>query len=313
MNRLIPALTTPLSLALAALALSPLTVLAQQDADDESFAISGNVEVGAEYNDNLNVDELESASGRSDAAAVFDGGVDLAWEGTKGMSALAGYSYSASRYQDVDGFDLDMHLLFADLSHDFDWLTLGGNYYFADASLGGDDFLTLNQYSLYAGKLLGERWYLRGALNFADKSFDTFSERDADNDGYSLEGFWFFDEGRGNVMLGYAFEDEKTRTDPFIYAADTLRLRYSQRFTLLSLDARLQLGLRWQDRNYAHATPSIGVPRDDSQRVSDLRLDVSVLENLEVIGRWEHGDYRSRLTSADYTAHRLTLSARLAF
>lgn len=284
-----------------------------EPASTEFFSWSGSVAAGAEYNSNLSVAELESASGRSDVAATFEGGLTGTWQFTPKLHAEAGYNLTASRYQDIDAYDLDLHLLFTDVSYDFKLLTLGANYYYGNADLGGNDFLTLHQYSLYAGKLFGERWYVRGAFNAVDKAFDTIDTRDADNTGVSAEVYRFFNEGRSNVVLSYAYEDEDTRGTAFRYTADTLRLRVNHRFSLLGLDARAQAGLRWQDRDYGYITPSIGVPRDDSQRVAELRLDVNVLKQLTLLAGWQHGQYQSRLPSADYDENRVSLALQLTF
>src|SRR5690606_3552259 len=98
-----------------------------------------------------------------------------------------GYSFSKRNYRDVGAFDLDMHLLYGDISYEFDQLTVGSSYYHADADLGSESFLQLGQFSVYAGKLFAGQWYLRGALNFTDKDFDQFTDRDADNEGLSLD------------------------------------------------------------------------------------------------------------------------------
>lgn len=290
----------------------PIAATTAQQAD-EPLSLSGNVAMGAEYNSNLSVTELESSSGQSDVAGTVDANANVSWEPNDRFAAEGGYSYSASRYQDIDTYDLDLHLLFADLSYDFTALTLGTNYYFADADLGSDSFLTLNQYSLYAGKLFSDQWYLRGALNFTDKDFDTFNGRDADNEGYSVELYRFFNDGRTSVSGGYTYEEEATRDLSFLYAADTLRLRLNHRFSVASRDARFQLGYRLQDREYDYITPSIGVPRDDGAQVIDARLEMDVAKNLAVIGRVEHGNHESRLPSADFNDNRMSLALQLSF
>lgn len=279
----------------------------------EALTVSGSIAAGIEYNDNLTVTELETAAGTGDTAGTFEANADVNWQAGANTAVAAGYSFSGSRYQDIDAFDLDLHLLYADVSHDFAWLSLGANYYFADARLGGDTFLDLNQYSLYAGKLFADTWYLRGALNFTDKQFDVFDVRDADNEGFGVDLYRFFNAGRSSLMLGYAYEDEDTRGPAFDYTADTLRLRLNHRFTLAARDARVLLGYRWQDRDYVNATPAISIPRDDSQRVVEAQLEVDVMQNLALTAGWEYGDYDSRLSSADFTANRVAMAMRLSF
>jgi hypothetical protein len=291
----------------------PVQPTQAQSVHNESLEFSGAVSLGAEHNDNLSVAELESASGSSDTAGTLDANVDMNWQADERTAFATGYSYSGSRYQDIDAYDLDLHLVYADLSHDFELLTLGANYYYASADLGGDSFLQLNQYSLYAGKLFDDQWYLRGALNFTEKEFDVFDSRDADNDGFGVDLYRFFNTGRSNVTLGYVYEEEDTRGASFKYDADTLRLRLNHRFALAGYESRLQLGYRWQDRDYANITPGINVLRDDSQQVAEAQLEVELTDNVALVAGWEHGDYQSRLDSADFTANRLSAAVRVSF
>lgn len=300
----------PTGILLFSASLAGSAVLAQTS---ERFSVSGSLEAGAEYNSNVSVSEIESATGESDRAATVDAGLDANWQATDRLSVDAGYSYSAQRYQDFDAFDLDMHLLYGDVSYDLDLFSVGTNYYFADANLGGDDFLTLKQYSFYAGKLFNDQWFLRGALNFADKSFDDLPQRDADSEGVSVDAFWFFNEGRSNLVAGYSYDDEDARVRAFSYDADTLRLRYNHRFNMLGKNAQFQGGTRWQDRNYKGITPELGTRRDDRQHISDVRLEVSLTDYLAVAGQLERGDYRSNLASADYTENRAAVSLKLSF
>jgi len=281
--------------------------------DDAPLTFSGTLSAGAEYNSNVSVAELESASGQSDVAAIVDAGLDADWQVSDQLNINGGYSFSSQRYQDFDAFDLDMHMLFGDISYDFEAFTVGTSHYFADADLGGNEFLQLNQTSIYAGKLLSEQWYLRGAFNIVDKSFTGFEARDADTEGVSLDAFWFFNQGRSSLTFGYAYDDESTRDPAFAYQADTVRVRYSNAFSLFGKDSEVELGLRNQLRDYQANTPSIGAPRDDSQLFVDASLKMAVLPRLAVVGKIERGDFDSRLASANYSEERASLSLEYDF
>lgn len=296
-----------------AAAMSFAATALQAQTTDSQFSFSGSLEAGAEYNSNVSVSELESASGESDMAGAVDAALDMNWKPAERVSVDAGYSFTSRQYDDFDAFDLDMHLLYGDVSYELDLFTVGANYYFADAELGGDDFLTLKQSSLYAGKLFDERWYLRGALNFSDKDFDGFGARDADTEGLSLDAFWFFNQGMSTLVFGYAYDDEDTRSLAFAYEADTLRTRFTHRFAWNGRESNLQLGGRAQFRDYKGITPGLGAPRDDKQYVLDARIEVELLPWLAVTGQVERGDYRSRLASADYTENRVGAGLKVSF
>lgn len=290
--------------------LASVAALAQSNS---AVTFSGAIEAGAEYNSNVSVPELETASGTGDMAATADARLDMNWKPVERLSVDAGYSFSAQRYQDVDIFDLDMHLVYADASYDFDVFTIGANHYYADADLGGRDFLILKQTSVYAGKMIGEQIYLRGAINTADKSFTGLAARNAKTEGVSVDAFWFFNQGRSSMSFGYAWDDEEARAREFAYEADTLRVRYNNRFDLFGKDSDLQIGLRTQHRDYKGITPAIGVPRNDRQTVADARLKVQLNPVLAVSGKLERGDFSSHLPSADYTENRVSLSLQASF
>jgi hypothetical protein len=281
--------------------------------EQAGFSVSGSLEAGVEYNSNVSVEELDSAIGASDNAAVIDGSVELSWKPVQKLTVDGGYSYSSRSYREFDQFDLDMHLMYADVSYDFEPLTLGTNYYLADAQLGGDDFLTLKQYSIYAGKLVSDRWFLRGALNFSDKSFDFFSERDSEGEGVGLDTFYFFNEGRSTLVMGVSIDEEVAAANQYSYDARTLRLRYTNRFSLLQKDARIQLGVRAQDRDYLGIDPAIGTRRDDRQLLAEARFELKMNSWLELVTQLERGSYSSNLPSADYNENRAMLGLKLSF
>jgi hypothetical protein len=297
----------------AAAIASMLAVPAVFAQSNEAFTVTGQLEAGAEYNNNVSVTELESATGEADYAGLLDAGIDVSWKPTERFSADAGYSYSSSHYQEFDEFDLDLHLLYADASYNLDIFTIGANHYYGDANLGGDDFLTLKQYSVYAARLFGDSFYLRGALNFSDKSFDTFAGRNADAEGFNVDGFWYFNEGKSSIVLGYAFSDENTLANEFDYKGHTMRARYSNRFIVSAKDAEIQLGLRVQERKYSGLTPSIMSRRDDRQQIAEARFEVSLSSYLTLVSQLEYGNYSSNLSSADYDETRASVGMRVSF
>lgn len=301
---------SPIALALAC-ALSA-GIASAQDASG-SFSFSGRVDVSGEHNSNVSVSELETAIGESDTATVIEVALDAQWQPAPSWNIDGGYSYSDRRYREFNEFDLAMHLVYADVSYDFDVYTVGGNYYFADASLGGDSFLDLHQRSIYVARMLGDQFYARLALNQSDKTFADFSERDADSLGVSADVFYFFNEGRSFILLGANHDDEDARSNEYSYKANTLRIRYSTRFSFAAGDGRFQLGYRWHDRDYEGMTTIISEPRSDRHQVIDARVELPVWRQLAFIGQVEHGDYSSNLETADYDETRASIGLRLRF
>lgn len=280
---------------------------------EEQFSVSVRVDTSAEHNSNVSVSELETATGESDSAFVLDFAVDAQWQPRTALNLDFGYNYSDRRYREFSDFDLAMHLLYGDLSYDFNDYTVGGNYYYADAQLGGDGFMELHQRSLYIARLFADAWYVRTAVVQSDKTFATLASRDADTIGLTADAFYFFNQGRSFLLFGANYDDEDARIDAFSYQGTTFRLRYSHRFSIWNRDARMQLGYRWHTRDYRGITPEIEQRRDDRHQVLEARFELPVLDKLSVISLVERGDYRSNLDSADYNETRVSLGLRLAF
>ncbi|MEQ3623013.1 MAG: hypothetical protein ABNH34_15790 [Marinobacter sp.] len=149
-------LTLPLAIGLA----SPALMVQAQ----EKASANGYLEGGYEHDSNVTVDELNSSADESDQAWVFDAGLEGILKPTERLNVTLGYSLSGRRYQNLDEFDQDIHLLSADVSYDFDPVTVGTSYYYSHATLGADPFLDFRRASVYLGSLLAEDVYLRGSL-----------------------------------------------------------------------------------------------------------------------------------------------------
>ena len=290
--------------------LIPNSVLGQ---DADIFSYSAYVELGGGYSSNVDIEELEVASGESDIALLVDGGIDITWRPQERWRIDSGYNYHTSRFKDVDEFDLSAHMLYIDASYELDLMTLGSNYYFTDADLNNKRFLSLHQFSAYAGKMLNEYWYVRAALNFSDKNFKRTGARDAENLGFSVDGFWFFNAGVSSLNVGYDYEKEDTRAARYEYDAITLRALVIQRLSLQQREASLQLGYNLQLRDYDNPSPSIGRQRDDTRHSLNAQLTVHWADNFDVITKVKRAQYDSDLPSADYNETSIMLSAKFRF
>lgn len=270
------------------------------------------LDAGTEYDSNLNIVELDQYSTASDWAAVFNARLNSQWQATDAVNLKAGYSYTSKNYRDQDEFDLTIQQLFADVSYNFSLLTLGASYHYADATLGGADFLKLQQTSLYASRLFNNRIFVRGALNHQDKDFPDTAERNASNNGLAGDVFVFFREGKTFIAAGFSSEEENAAQDQFSFDGTSLRGSINHKFSAWGKANKLQLGWRYQDRDYAGVTPEIDARRYDRNQIINFDWEINVTPKIIAIGRIERGNYQSNLPAANYseTLASLLLSAR---
>lgn len=312
--------TLPLALGLA------MPSMAVQ-AEDEA-RVNGHLEGGFEHDSNVTVDELNTASDKSDKAWVFDAGLEGVLKPTKPLNITLGYSLSGRRYQNLDQFDQQIHLLSADISYDFDPVTIGTSYHYSHATLGSDPFLDFRRASVYTGSLVGEDVYLLASVQDKRKDFDASDARDADIRGISLDAFFFFNQARSHLVFGLDGDREDAKADA--YDNDLLRVRAAlvHKFNLAEEENRLRIGWRYEDREYEEVTVSSSDPLLDDPLTGDLperstskradeahileaswRIGLNDVVSVEPSISW--GNYTSNVASADYdrTVAGITLRA----
>ena len=282
---------------------------------NDNLSVNASARAGLEQQSNVNISELEQASGQSDVATLLEADIKLQWQTTPALSLEAGYSVQDKNYHQADAFDSRLQLAYLDSSYQLGTHTIGGNLYYARADLAQTRFLTLQQASLYSMHNLNETTFMRPAVTVSNKTFDRFSERDANITSASLDTFWFFAEGRRFINLGLLYEDENSRDNAFSYQAPGLRLKLSGRYTLWQFDHTLQLGAKFSQRNYQSVPDSNNdTPRrQDTQYQLDVSWKLDVTSHLALLTKLEHGDFSSTLDSADYRETRGSLALQLSF
>jgi len=271
------------------------------------------VSAGAEYDTNLNVIELDKNSNENDVAAVLNAKIDGQWQATDKLNLSGGYAFSGKKYQDNNAYNLVIHQLSADAGYDIGLLTAGATYHFAKAELKGKSFLDLTQGSLYVSKLMNNRFYLRAATNWQEKTFQGFADRNATNAGLSGDAFLFFNEGKTFITAGISTEKENARVAQYDYKGMNFKSRVSHKFPLLGKEHKVQLGYRHLKRDYSGVTPEIKAERYDKGYTLDASWELSLTKNLAVETKIEHGKYDSNFAAADYSENRVAVLLKARF
>lgn len=269
------------------------------------------IETGAEYDSNLSVIELDQSSSEGDWAYLLNANISSQWQANEKLKLKGGASYNSKTYQDYSEFDLDIKQAFADASYNFQPVTLGLSYHYADAELDGKDFLTLQQQSVYISRLINQKIFLRVAINNQDKDFPVDNNRNADNQSFTGDVFFFFNQGKSFLTLGISNETENARVNEFDYDGINFRTSFNHQFQAWNKKNRLQLGWRFDNRDYSATTPVLDEERKDERRIASLEWQIETNEWLSVIAKLEAGDYDSNLAAANYseTISSLTLKA----
>lgn len=271
------------------------------------------VSAGLEQDSNVNIVELDQSSNQSDIAALLGVKVDKKWQANKKLSLSAGYALTAKKYQNYAEYDLVLHQLSADVNYAWEPLTLGASYHFADANVNKNNFLVLQQTSLYASKLINQKIYLRAAVNLQDKKFAAHNERNAKNIGFTGDAFLFFNDGKTFVALGVSNEDENAKLHELDYAAKTVKARLSHHYLLWNKQQKFHLGTRHLTRDYAGVNAEINQERYDSAQVSDAEWEINFTPMFAAAVKLEYSQYNSNLPSAQYSETRTSMTLKARF
>lgn len=284
---------------------------------NDNLSVNASARAGLEHQSNVNISELEQASGQSDVATLLEADINVQWQTTPALRLEAGYSVQDKNYHQADAFDSRLQLAHLDASYQLGTHTIGTNLYYASADLAQARFLTLQQASLYSMHSIGDSSFVRPAITLSDKTFDRFSERDASTSSASLDAFWFFADAQRFITLGLLFDDENSRDQAFSYQAPGLRVRFSASYPLWQLEHKLQLGAKWSQRSYSAVQPGDNAAaasrRRDKQSQFEASWQLNLSANLAVLTKLEHGDFNSTLSSADYRETRSSLALQLSF
>jgi hypothetical protein len=292
----------PILLCTAALAAQPGAAQPNPAAEprDDERAVSFEVGTGLEYDSNVAVLDLDTSTNAGDLVALAEFGVDYDKPDTGPFDLSLGYNFSQTLHDDFGAFDVRVHRGSGTASYDSGRVDIGTTLTYADAALDGDGFLTLAQISPYVSTLVGERLFLRFAYARSDKDFAGNPARDVTGDGFSSDAYVFLNGLRTYLVFGYRHDDEDAADAQFDYAGHKLSAQISQRLPARQRELTLKTSLRYETRDYANATPSIGAPRGDDRVQLEMSLEVPLRERLIAKFGYRHADNRSNLPSVDF-------------
>lgn len=281
------------------------------------------IQAGAEYDSTLTVAELDQTSDKGDWASVLNGRVGAEFKPAERVTLKGSYSFASHNYRQYSEFDQDLHIASLDASADVAGATWGVSHHYAHAKLASNPLLDLTKTSIYAGKLIGNSIYLRGAFTGSEKDFDNNPERNSDGKEIAGDFYYFFNGARSFWTIGVSTEEEDARSPAFDNDALKLRARYSHSSEWAGLASQVQLGWRYENRDYDNVEslpgtgndvwPMEGNTRYDRSQVVEASWALNLLESLTLETKVERGNYSSNFEAADYNETGISVLMSLEF
>jgi hypothetical protein len=257
--------------------------------------------VGAEYDTNVTVDEVDVSSGQSDYAGILDFELGVKHTFSEKTQASLNYDISQSSYSEFSQVDRLTQILGADINTDLGGSNAGVSAYYIDSQLDGEPFLRFVRASPYVSGFMSKRWFARGAYVYSEREIDQRTERDAQTQNGEID-VYFFQRGlRSYFNLGYRYRDEDAVADELDFRAHSIKFRYIRRFALWEQQAKAEFAVRYEIRDYQSDEPTIEEPRQDDRVRWKLDLEMPLSKQIAWQWYYSYGDYVSNLPRADFT------------
>ena len=301
---------TPRRLCLFALAVLAAGATAQEG-EERSREWRGEVGVGAEYDTNVSVDEVDVTSGEADSTWLVDFELGVTQPLGKQTDLNLNYDFSQATYERFSRVDRQTHILGADVGTDLGKANTGISAYYINSRLDGEPFLEYLRVSPSLSGFLARKWFARGAYVFSERTIEDRADRDATTHSGEADLYYFHRGLRSYFNIGYRYRDEDATAARFDFRSHGLKLRYIRRFDLFERQAKVELAWRFEARRYLSPTPSIGEDREDDRSRWKLDLEVPLTRRLALQTYASYGNYESNLPRADFT--QTIVGARLSY
>lgn len=252
--------------------------------------------VGADYDSNVGITELDENSGAADSVASFGAGVAGAFKAGEHVGLRLGWDYDASKHRQFSEFDLGLQHAVAGIDVTGNYLDAGISAERFDGRLDGEPYLTVTQYSPNVSKLIGSRVFVRAAWIASDKHFDALPERDAHADAYRLDAYLLLDGMDRYVALTWQAGSEDASSAELDYRGRQSALTYGQH--LVGSRVMLKTQVRYEQRDYRNVTDAIDAPRRDRRLRILLTASIPVGEHFSFDATIERTRNRSNFEPA---------------
>lgn len=296
---------------LACIVLCGALKTAAQESGASRTQWSAEAGLGAEYDTNVSVDEVDLSSGQADYAWIADFEVGLRHRFSQKTKASLNYDVSQSRYREFSRVDRLTQILGGDIGTELGSTSAGVSAYYIDSRLDGEAFLQYTRVSPALSRFLSRRWFGRGAYVYSERDIDQRPLRDAVTHAGELDLYYFHRGLRSYANIGYRYRDENAVAPELDFRAHALKLRYIRRIDLFNRKAKAEIALRYEVRDYLSDEPTIGLPRNDDRLRWKLDFELPVNDRFTWQAYASYGDYESNLPRADFT--QTIIGSRLQF
>jgi hypothetical protein len=277
------------------------------------------MEVGAEFSDNVALEQNDANTTSGDVAATMelDAGYKLVDE--KDARVEVGYNFYQSLYQDLTAFNY--------LSQNpslMAWIKPGGiklglEYSYTNSLLDDHFFLEQHMLSPTVSAFISEDFYLTGYYRYFDKNYNHADDaRDAKTHSTGADLYYYFDRpNKGYLSFGAGYTSEDTQGLAYDYSGFMGRAAIQYPVVLFDMKGHVKFSYNYQRREYDNPeslTPLVpGETRADDRHTFKISGDLNLNDDLKAILEFRRVNRDSNLTTADYIENVGSASLKYSF
>lgn len=269
------------------------------------------ISIGAAYDDNVAISQIDNVSGVADGMGTLDVSADYRIIETDKTKVSVGYDFSQNVHFKLSAYDLQIHSPTLNASTKLGSTTFGVTYGYNHVRFGGDTLFNMHLVNPSVLFPVTKSIYGRASLLYLNERFKTFTAHNARHWQPEAQLFWFFDKARGHVLVSANYQRETTDGAEFTYKGKAAKAALKLPLSSSETPAKLKAEVEYLARNYDNITPSIGVPRRDRVTTITFGLEIPVQKNISATLEAEHANRTSNLPIADLNQN--VVSAGLIF
>jgi hypothetical protein len=277
------------------------------------------LEAGAEYDDNVAIDQNDTNRGEGDAAATFEVDAGYKLVDTDTSRVEVGYNFYQSVYRDATDFNYQSHMPSLTAWSKVDGIKFGFSYSYLHSLLDNAFFLDEHIFAPSVSAYLGDNFYVTATYRYLDKNYNRIDNaRDAQTHQPGADAYYYFDKAnKGYFSVGGSYASEDTRSAEFDYSGFVGRA--SVQFPIEAFDRKghLKLSYAYQKRDYDNDISLLpgndGVKRSDNRHTFRAYGDFGLTDNLKVVAEYRFIMRNSNLATADYDENVASLGLRYSF
>jgi len=250
--------------------LSCQSAVAQSPDENHNTKRSGpdiylDLSLGAEYDSNVTINDIDLASNLNDVAFIFKAKAGVKHRSKNKVTTKASYTFLDKKYDELSPFDQRVHFGNLDISKRFERTTIGVTGRYLEAKLDGQSYVEVVQFSPYVAHYFGTKYFARMHYTFGDKTYKFRPERDGGVHAIGLDGYYFLNGTRQFISTGYRFKSVGAYEKQLAYDSHRLTAKYTQKIKLGSRDTTVSIYGRYERRKYDDFNFAVGDIREDNR------------------------------------------------